>query len=118
VSYRTNLTYLLRGGRYDVDQPPLDEQERVDLVRDYHRRAPIRLPNEKLHAILHVIVVEANSRSEMKRWRIDACEEADRGGAETSGTNAPCPVRAREGLVREFGAVAMLTPSDPVRRCA
>jgi hypothetical protein len=69
VSYRTNLTYLLRGGRYDVDQPPLDEQERVDLVRDYHRRAPIRLPNEKLHAILHVIVVEANSRSEMKRWR-------------------------------------------------
>jgi hypothetical protein len=34
----------------------LDEQERIDLVRDYHRRAGIRLPNEKLHATLHAIV--------------------------------------------------------------
>jgi hypothetical protein len=25
-------------------------------VRDYHRRARIRLPNEKLHATLHAIV--------------------------------------------------------------
>jgi len=34
----------------------LDEQERIDLVRDYHRRARIRLPNAKVHAILHAIV--------------------------------------------------------------
>ena len=34
----------------------LDEQERIDLVRDYHRRAGIRLPNEKLHATLLAIV--------------------------------------------------------------
>ncbi len=34
----------------------LDEQERIDLVQDYHRRARIRLPNEKLHATIHAIV--------------------------------------------------------------
>jgi hypothetical protein len=34
----------------------LDEQERIDLVRDYHRRTRIQLPNEKLHATLHAIV--------------------------------------------------------------
>ena len=34
----------------------LDEHERIELVRDYHRRARIRLPNEKLHATLHAIV--------------------------------------------------------------
>jgi hypothetical protein len=49
--------------RYDPLEAPdpeewleLDEQERIDLVRDYHRRAGIRLPNEKLHATLHAIV--------------------------------------------------------------
>ena len=49
--------------RYDPLEAPnpeewlgLDEQERVDLVRDCHRRAGIQLPNEKLHATLHAIV--------------------------------------------------------------
>jgi Domain of unknown function (DUF1841) len=49
--------------RYDPLEAPnpeewleLDEQERIDLVRDYHRRAGIHLPNEKLHATLHAIV--------------------------------------------------------------
>jgi hypothetical protein len=49
--------------RYDPLEAPdpdewleLDEQERIDLVRDYHRRAGIRLPNEKLHATLHAII--------------------------------------------------------------
>jgi hypothetical protein len=49
--------------RYDPLEAPdpeewleLDEQERIDLVRDDHRRAGIRLPNEKLHATLHAIV--------------------------------------------------------------
>jgi hypothetical protein len=33
-----------------------DEQERIDLARDYHRRARIRVPNAKVHAMLHAIV--------------------------------------------------------------
>jgi len=34
----------------------LDEQERINLARDYHRHARIHLPNEKMHATLHAIV--------------------------------------------------------------
>ena len=34
----------------------IDEAQRIDLVLDYHRRARVRLPNEKLHAILHVVI--------------------------------------------------------------
>jgi hypothetical protein len=34
----------------------LDEQERIDLAQDYHRRARIRLPNAKLHATMHAVV--------------------------------------------------------------
>jgi hypothetical protein len=34
----------------------LDEQERIDLVRDYHRAAGIRLPNATMHATLHAVV--------------------------------------------------------------
>ena len=49
--------------RYDPLEAPdpkewleLGEQERIDLVRDYHRRVRIRLPNEQMHATLHAIV--------------------------------------------------------------
>jgi hypothetical protein len=49
--------------RYDPLEAPdpeewleLDEQERIDLVRDYHRRAGISLPNETMHATMHAIV--------------------------------------------------------------
>ena len=49
--------------RYDPLRAPdpeawlaLDEQKRVELVRDYHRRARIRLPNAKVHAVMHAIV--------------------------------------------------------------
>ena len=49
--------------RYDPLEAPdpkewleLDEQERIVLVQDYHRRARIRLPNKKVHATLHAIV--------------------------------------------------------------
>jgi hypothetical protein len=49
--------------RYDPLKAPdpqewlsLDEQERLDLVEDYHRRARIDLPNEKVHAIAHAVV--------------------------------------------------------------
>ena len=34
----------------------LDEQERLDLVTEYHRRARIRLPRETLHAVVHAVV--------------------------------------------------------------
>jgi hypothetical protein len=31
------------------------EQQRIDLVSAYHRRAGISLPNDKVHAVIHVI---------------------------------------------------------------
>lgn len=34
----------------------LDEEERIDLVMAYHRRAGIRLPRAKTHAMFHVLV--------------------------------------------------------------
>lgn len=34
----------------------LDESERMQIVRRYHRRQRIRLPNETIHAAVHVIV--------------------------------------------------------------
>ena len=49
--------------RYDPFEAPeaqewlaLDEQERIDLVLNYHRKARIRLPNAKVHAIVHAMV--------------------------------------------------------------
>ena len=49
--------------RYDPLIPPepehwsaLDEQEQIDLVADYHRRARLRAPNAKMHAVIHVVV--------------------------------------------------------------
>ena len=49
--------------RYDPSQTPdptewleLDEQERILLVEQYHRRARVDLPNVKLHATIHVVV--------------------------------------------------------------
>ncbi len=48
---------------YDPMVPPdadkwlsLDEQERIDLVMDYHNRKKVDLPNIRLHATFHVIV--------------------------------------------------------------
>lgn len=34
----------------------LDESERIESVRQYHRQNRIRLPNETLHSTTHVIV--------------------------------------------------------------
>jgi hypothetical protein len=34
----------------------LEEKERIEMVMDFHRRARIRLPNAKAHAIAHAIV--------------------------------------------------------------
>jgi len=48
---------------YDPPEPPdpeqwrsIDEQMQIQLVRDYHRRARIRLPNAMVHAVVHVAV--------------------------------------------------------------
>ena len=49
--------------RYDPDTSPApqnwlqsDEGERIQSVTTYHRRQRIKLPNEQLHAVIHVIV--------------------------------------------------------------
>src|SRR5439155_17972527 len=49
--------------RYDPLVPPspeewesIDEAERIRLAGEYHRRARIRLPNVRVHAVFHVIV--------------------------------------------------------------
>ena len=33
-----------------------DEDGRIILVRDYHRRAKVKLPNARVHATIHVVV--------------------------------------------------------------
>jgi hypothetical protein len=59
------VIYQSRGNHaaYDPLEAPdpeewlaLDEQERIDLVLNYHRKARIRLPNAKVHAIVHAMV--------------------------------------------------------------
>ena len=49
--------------RYDPHVAPtpeewlaLDEHERIQLVEQYHRRARIRLPNAKVHAVMHAVI--------------------------------------------------------------
>jgi hypothetical protein len=50
--------------RYDADRPPdpqawlaLDEQERIDLAIEYHRRYHLQMgQSPKLHGVTHVIV--------------------------------------------------------------
>jgi hypothetical protein len=38
------------------DWNAVDEYERIQSVQEYHRRNRIRLPNERLHAVIHTIV--------------------------------------------------------------
>jgi len=33
----------------------LDESERIRMAEDYHRRARIKLPNRRIHAVFHAI---------------------------------------------------------------
>jgi len=49
--------------RYDPLKAPdpeewlsLDEQQRIDVVEEYHRLAGIRIPNAKIHAVAHAII--------------------------------------------------------------
>jgi hypothetical protein len=48
---------------YDPLEPPqpeewrsIDEEDRIRLVEDFHQRARIRVPNAKVHAVVHVVV--------------------------------------------------------------
>jgi hypothetical protein len=34
----------------------LEEEERIEMVTDFHRRARIHLPNAKVHAVIHTVV--------------------------------------------------------------
>ena len=47
-----------------------DEQQRIDLVVAYHRRAGIRFPREQLHAIIHVVVEKQIADPELPVRRI------------------------------------------------
>ena len=49
--------------RYDADQAPdaadwlaANDDERLDEVRAYHRRLRAKMPNERAHAMFHMIV--------------------------------------------------------------
>jgi hypothetical protein len=49
--------------RYDPHHPPepeewlaLDEEERIELVEEYHRRARICVPRAKAHAVIHAVI--------------------------------------------------------------
>ena len=48
---------------YDPENPPepdewlsADESERIMVVQHWHKQARVKLPNEKAHAVFHVIV--------------------------------------------------------------
>jgi hypothetical protein len=60
---------------YDPESAPdaaewlaLEEDERVDRISAYHRRAKVKLPNRQVHAVLHS-VVENQIAEEMQTVR-------------------------------------------------
>ena len=60
--------------QYDPDQHvdadkwlKFDESERIEAVREYHRRAKVRLPNDRLHAATHVIVENSGKHIQCRR---------------------------------------------------
>jgi hypothetical protein len=77
--------------RYDPLIPPspeewqsIDEAERIRLTEEYHRRARIRLPNVKVHAVFHVVVEnqiamgeETPVRGTMERLMADGLDRHD-----------------------------------------
>jgi hypothetical protein len=47
----------------------LDEQERLDLVVTYHRRAGLRGPDQQVHAVIHAVVESQIADDELPVWR-------------------------------------------------
>ncbi len=43
------------------DWQSMDEDERMMLVMENHREAGVELPNEQVHAVVHVVVENQNS---------------------------------------------------------
>ena len=71
--------------KYDPDQAPdvaawlaLDEGDRVALVQAYHQQHGIALPNERLHAAIHVVV--ENQLAIPERDVVDALDRLQRQG--------------------------------------
>lgn len=63
VVSRTTVTAEIGMIKYDADRPPdpkawlaLEEDARIDLVSDYHRRHHRGTPRIRLHSTFHVIV--------------------------------------------------------------
>jgi hypothetical protein len=71
IRHRSDATWAGNGAevsigtmdRYDPLEPPdpeewlaMDEDERIQVVEAYHRRARVRLPRAKAHAVIHAIV--------------------------------------------------------------
>jgi len=77
--------------QYDPDIAPnpeewlaLDEDERILLVKDFHRRARVRLPNANAHAAMHVAVENQIAlgdslpvRRELERLRREGLDRHD-----------------------------------------
>ena len=60
----------------------MDEHERINLVIEHHRQVSVELPNEQLHAVIHVVVEnqialsdEISTQATMERLM---CEGLDR----------------------------------------
>ena len=72
--------------RYDPAVSPgpdwlaIDEQERIDLSREYHRRRKIKLPNLEAHAATHAIV--ENQLAEQLPSAVNALSRLLAGGLE------------------------------------
>ena len=74
--------------RYDPNRAPdaaewsaLDESEQIMLVKQYHKRERVKLPNEAVHAVFHVIVEnqialgeEMNVASTLDRLLLDGLD--------------------------------------------
>jgi len=70
---------------YDPETAPdaaewlaLEEDERVDRISAYHRRAKVKLPNRRVHAVLHS-VVENQIAEEMQTVRETVVRLQDEG---------------------------------------
>lgn len=86
--------------RYDPERAPdgleslaMDEQTRMDLVADYHRRARIKVPDREMHVAVHVIV-----ENQIAEGHAPASGD---GAAHFGRPDAPCgAARGRSGSCR------------------